>query len=233
MKSYQLVITCEHAVNTIPPEYQSVFAHQEALLHSHRGIDIGALGIATNIIRHLHVPFFQAHVSRLLIDNNRSLSHPHCFSEFTKPLSESCKQKIIQKYYQPYRQPIIEFMASHIQNKQAILHLSIHSFTPIMNGHLRKVDIGLLYDARRRIELNLAQNWQTWLQQQDPDLIIRRNYPYMGKTDGLVSHLRTVFPEQLYVGFEIESNQAKVVDVGYQEKFGKLFAQMVAPYLTR
>jgi hypothetical protein len=38
-------------------------------------------------------------------------------------------------------------------------------------------------------------------------LRVRRNYPYLGTADGLVSFLRKEFSSELYIGIEIELNQ--------------------------
>ena len=44
----------------------------------------------------------------------------------------------------------------------------------------------------------------------DPSLRIRRNYPYLGKADGFVTHLRRRFKSEDYIGIELEMNQALV-----------------------
>ncbi len=231
MNPYHFVITCEHAVNFIPPQYESYFAPHADLLKTHQGYDIGALGISETLAKTLNVTFFQATTSRLLIELNRSLMHPHCYSSISKAMPEALKQQLIDEYYQPYRDAIINHFQKIIAQNKTILHFSIHSFTPILHNKVRKGDLCLLYDARRKAEFNLAKKWQKWLQNKAPDLIIRRNYPYMGKTDGLVSSCRKQFKEAQYVGFEIESNQVKVVHLENQMRFGILLTEMVRPYI--
>ena len=46
------------------------------------------------------------------------------------------------------------------------------------------------------------------LQQKVVSLRIRRNYPYLGKTDGFTSFLRKKYSAKFYAGIEIEINQA-------------------------
>ena len=46
------------------------------------------------------------------------------------------------------------------------------------------------------------------------NLIVRRNYPYAGKGDGLTSYLRKRFPRTAYVGVELEVNQRIVIVAG-------------------
>src|SRR3990167_6667441 len=90
-----ILLTCEHAVNHVPTAYRELFAKQHPLLASHRGIDLGALAIAESLAQALKVKLICATTSRLLIDCNRSLTHPHCFSEVTKHLPETIKQQKI------------------------------------------------------------------------------------------------------------------------------------------
>lgn len=225
-KNCDIILTCEHATNTIPPEYQSYFQNHKNLLESHRGYDIGALKIIKNMAAILNVRFFQAKASRLLIDNNRSLNNPNCFSFITKGLSQDVKDDIIKNYYDIYRDDVILAMQNIIATGRTVLHLSIHSFTPIFNNKTRRGDIGILYDSSRPYELNLAKKWQCWLQKQDDHLIVRKNYPYFGKTDGLASFCRKLFDKEYYLGFEIESNQSKVILPENQIKFARFFADM-------
>ena len=88
-----------------------------------------------------------------------------------------------------------------------MLHLSIHSFTPVLHGQTRNADIGLLYDPGRAGERRLAVAWQKALRKRVPSLRVRRNYPYLGKADGFTTHLRRRFP-RAYLGLELEVNQA-------------------------
>jgi predicted N-formylglutamate amidohydrolase len=233
MKPLHFVITCEHAVNFIPPPYEPYFAPHVDLLKTHQGYDIGALEIAQTLAKALNTTFFQATTSRLLIELNRSLTHHEVFSCVTKKLPHSLKQALIEEYYQPYHDAVIHHFKKLIAQDKTILHFSIHSFTPIFNHHVRKGDLCLLYDARREAELDLAITWQSWLKTKAPDLFIRRNYPYMGKTDGLASTCRTLFKDSQYLGFEIESNQAIVVHPENQTRFGNLLADMVKPLISK
>ena len=95
-----------------------------------------------------------------------------------------------------------------------VIHISSHSFTPVLDGEVRRADVGLLYDPRRRGEVELCARWKAALCAIAPALAVRRNYPYAGKGDGLTSYLRTRFPPGAYVGIELEVNQAIVFAAG-------------------
>lgn len=206
-----LLLTCEHAVNTIPEPYSIYFKNHQDLLDSHRGIDYGALDIATFLANALPCKIFTASTSRLLIDFNRSLGHTACFSEATRPLSKQQQQAIIETYYLPYRRRIESFITEQVKQGHRILHLSIHSFTPVMAGVTRNADLGLLYDPRHKPEKDFADQWQKLLKQTaHGSLKIRKNYPYQGKSDGFATALRRQFAPSTYIGIEVETNQSLI-----------------------
>jgi hypothetical protein len=41
----------------------------------------------------------------------------------------------------------------------------------------------------------------------DQEMRVRRNYPYLGRADGMATFLRKHFPEDSYLGIELEFNQ--------------------------
>lgn len=207
MKSLALIITNEHAVNYIPPVYEHYFEGYQALVQTHRGIDFGTQAIATYLSTSLGCKCVSATICRLLIDFNRSLTHPACFSEISAQFSKAEKNHLIEMYYLPYREQIEQDIRSFIAKGQQVLHLSMHSFTPILHGKIRNADIGLLYDPKRESEKNFARHWQYLLKQHSNSMRIRLNYPYKGNTDSLTKSLRKKFPETNYLGLEVESNQ--------------------------
>ncbi|MDD5941447.1 N-formylglutamate amidohydrolase [Fibrobacter sp.] len=87
-----------------------------------------------------------------------------------------------------------------------IVHLGIHSFTPVLNGKVRNTDIGILYDPTRPQERAYANVIKDEIKRLYPAMKVRFNYPYKGTSDGLTTTLRKKFDPQ-YVGIEIEINQ--------------------------
>lgn len=205
------VVTCEHGGNRIPAAYADLFHGWQAHLSSHRGYDIGALVMARGLAAALQAPLVASTVSRLLIDLNRSLSSPQAWSEATRGLSPTHRQCIVARHYTPYRQRVAEIVEAAVANGQRVIHLSSHSFTPILDGEIRDADVGLLYDPARPGEVHAAARWKSAFAEQAPELRVRRNYPYQGKNDGLTSAMRRRFSAGQYVGIEIELNQAFVL----------------------
>jgi predicted N-formylglutamate amidohydrolase len=85
--------------------------------------------------------------------------------------------------------------------------LSIHSFTPKLDGQVRNCDVGILYDPKRPMEKTVAADLKRALVSMDGVLRVRWNYPYRGIADGFTTHLRKRFSKSRYAGIEIEINQ--------------------------
>lgn len=203
-----LVVTCEHGGNDIPAEYAAAFRDAAKVLASHRGYDPGALELARDFAASFAAPLFFAVVSRLVVELNRSPRHRALFSQFTRPLPEAARQEIFARYYVPYRSGVEREIARLIaQPGTVVRHLSVHSFTPVLDGETRRADVGLLYDPRRPRERAWCNAWRDAVLETRPDLVVRRNYPYRGTSDGFVTYLRRKFPANRYAGIELEVNQ--------------------------
>jgi predicted N-formylglutamate amidohydrolase len=202
----KLLITCEHGGYRVPAAYAACFRGQQQVLRSHRGHDPGALQLARRLARQLDAPLYASTISRLLVELNRSTHHRQLFSEFTRPLTADQRREILQRYYLPHRQRITDWLRQYAA-RSTVVHISVHSFAPELQRVARRADVGLLYDPRRLGETAFCQDWQRRLRQQRPDLRVRRNYPYLGRADGLTTALRREFVDPRYLGIELEVNQ--------------------------
>ncbi len=205
-----LILTCEHGGHSVPRELQPLFRGHTALLQSHRGWDPGALVMARYLARKLDVPLYAASISRLVVDLNRSPSHRGLFSSVTGDCSGLERKHILDRYYTPYRREVEQAVSRHLKSRLALTHVSVHSFTPVLNGHRRNADIGILYNPDRAREAIFAQRLRLALLETDPDLCVRCNYPYRGSADGFTTWLRRLTPQSLYTGIELELNQSIV-----------------------
>jgi len=206
----QLLISCEHGGNRIPAAYRQLFAVNTAVLETHRGFDIGALDIARAISKSLKAPLHSAQTSRLLVDLNRSLHHRRLYSEFTRDCDEQTQEQILEKYYRPYRQTLEQQVRKMIAASGSVIHISVHSFTAVLDGQERNADIGLLYDPARQREKAFCARLKSALDQSTIG-VTRLNYPYRGNADGMTTHLRRSLPARSYIGIEIEINQSRAV----------------------
>lgn len=167
--------------------------------------------MARALARAFTAPVVTSTVSRLLIDLNRSIGHPRLFSIATRSVPAALRSKIVEQHYRPYRDQVEQSVHRLVSRGSRVIHISSHSFTPVLDGKVRDADVGLLYDPRRRGEAELCARWKASLAASAPRLRVRRNYPYAGKGDGLTSHLRAGFPNGAYVGVELEVNQGIVL----------------------
>lgn len=213
-KRNEFLVTCEHGGKRIPARYRSCFIGHEALLESHRGYDPGALVMARNMARQLNAPLIYSTVSRLLVDFNRSQGHPRLHAECIRRLPDESRRRILEQYYLPFRAKAEVAIVHAVAHGKRVIHLSCHSFTPVLDDVVRTADVGLLYDPARAGEVALCQEWLVCFKAQEPSLRVRRNYPYSGKSDGFTAYLRRHFPADSYLGIELEINQSIVLAGG-------------------
>lgn len=202
----QLIVTCEHGGNDVPQSYKKLFEKGQKVLNSHRGYDQGALELAKELSVYFQAPLYVSTITRLLIELNRSIGSASLYSSFTCRLTRDQKEELKRNYYFPYRNKVEVDIDRWIKHRKQVLHISVHSFTPELDGKLRYADIGLLYDPKRILEYDFCKKWQKTLRKHT-HLQVRRNYPYRGKSDGFTTYLRSRYPQKNYLGIEIEINQ--------------------------
>jgi predicted N-formylglutamate amidohydrolase len=174
--------SCEHASNKIPPAYASLFVGHAALLKSHRGWDPGALELAQFLARAFRAPIVTGRYSRLLVDLNRTEGHSAAFSTLSRAAG---KEKILRQIHRPYGRKVRQILS----RKKNTIHIGVHSFTPVMKGHVRSTDIGLLYDPALAAENKFCRAMQSSLRN-SLSLAVHRNLPYRGTGNGLINSLR-------------------------------------------
>lgn len=204
------LVTCEHGGNRVPPAYAALFEGFAPLLDSHRGFDPGALETAKALARALDAPLLQSTVTRLLVDLNRETGHRKVFSEATRGLGTTERRRLLERYHAPYRDRVEQQVEDLLEIAPMVVHISSHSFTPVLDGRVRRLDVGLLYDPKRNREVEFCELWKAALERESPDLVVHRNRPYYGTSDGLTRTLRRRLPAPRYLGIELEVNQAFV-----------------------
>lgn len=203
-----LLLTCEHGGNEIPERWARHFRGQSKRLATHEGLDIGAAAVARRVATSLDAPLLLSTTSRLLVDLNRSIGSETIFSTITAPLSREDRRAILEEHYLPHRAAVDQAVSLAVQKRITVIHVGVHSFTPVLRGDRRNADIGLLYDPKRPAERAFVGRWQAAIAAQSADLRIRRNYPYRGTGDGLTTTLRRRYLPAAYLGLELEMNQA-------------------------
>ena len=217
----KMILSCEHATATVPDEYAGLFATAPHILEAHRGYDIGALEVG-RMVEDLAEDAFYGKCSRLLVDLNRTLHHHRLFSSFTRDLSRSKREQIVTDWYYPFRNPVLHALERTLARHGEVLHLSLHSFTPELDGVVRPNDIGILYDPGHHREKELARRLAAAMREVQPNLSVRMNFPYRGISDSHTTALRRRFSKDTYLGIELEINQRLLAEDRGRTAVGQL-----------
>jgi len=198
----RLVLSCEHASASVPPEYDNLGLSPEHLA-DHIGWDIGAAALTERLSRELGVPAVLSGASRLLVDCNRDLTDddliPHSVHGVAVPgntaLDSAERTRRLARFYEPYHAAI----DAQLERNPAALLLSVHSFTPALNGCLRSFDVGVLFDQHEDLAHALARSIA------DAGLTVRMNEPYSG-LEGLIFSARSHGRRHAVPYLELEIN---------------------------
>lgn len=201
------LITCEHASSAVPARWRGLFAGHGRELAGHRGWDPGTPELGRALARRLEAPLLVGRATRLLIDLNRSAGHPRRFSEFTRELPGSERQLIERDWWLPHWRAYRQFVDDA---SGPVVHIACHSFTPVLNGRERRVDVGLLYDPSRQPEKLFCERLRREIEARLPRLRVRMNAPYRGTANGLGQQHRRLFPADRLLSVELEVNQRLV-----------------------
>ncbi len=215
-----ILLTCEHGGRDVPAPYVDLFRGAEADLATHRGSDIGALGVGLRIAARRSAPIIFSTVTRLLVDLNRSLDQPDVFSVYTRDVSETVRASIVGGYYAPYRANVERTIDAALRAGHRVLHVGVHSCTESLNGRTRELEVALLFDEARPYELAFAERWRKALRSAGPNWRCPFNQPYRGDSDGLTTTLRQRLDPARYLGIELEVRQDLVVGTAGQRDVG-------------
>jgi len=224
------VLSCEHATNAVPRAYARLFRGWGAVLASHRGYDLGALSVARALARALRAPLFATSVTRLLVDANRTRGHLALFSERSRALPEPERDALLARYHAPHWRRVRD--AVDARDGVRVVHVGVHSFTPVWNGAPREIDVGLLYDPARPAEATFCDAWARALRAAEPSLRVRRNAPYRGVSNCLPTALRRELSPVRYLGLELEMSQARLATASGRSRMARLVAHALEAVLA-
>jgi predicted N-formylglutamate amidohydrolase len=200
---YDVIVSCEHASNALPPELNGLGVPPEALL-DHHAWDPGAGEVASYLAMQLGAPVFLGKWSRLVADLNRPDDIPSVIPEnsfglrvpHNEGLSEAERQERLEMYHRPYWRAVAEEIRKRV---------SMHSFTPEYDGVVRAVSLGVMYDPDYPLEHALGKPMVHRIRQLG--FVAEVNQPYDGRAAALTTSCRNRFPAHSYAGIEIEMNQ--------------------------
>lgn len=176
--SSSAVLVCDHASNRIPARLGKL-GLAPVRLNDHIAWDPGAAEVARRLSVLLDAPLVLSGYSRLVIDCNRPLSNAESIAEHSAGvcvpgnagLSPSQKSIRAETLFQAYHAAIDRLLDGRAGRPNALL--SIHSFTPVLDGRARPWHIGVSSGHDRR----LADLMLGVLRRND-DLTVGDNEPY-------------------------------------------------------
>ena len=218
-RPFEVVISCEHASNAVPPEVE--LGLPEDILETHVAWDPGARPVAKLLAEDLGAPLFTGDWTRLLVDLNRSPWNPEVVPSvaFDVPvpgnqhLTDAHVQARLQRYHEPYWRAVQAEVRRRLDRgpDARVLHLSIHSFTGEFRGELRPMSMGIMMDPNQPLERRVADVLLAELEAQGVHAV--ENQPYDGRADALVTSSRPIFGHERYAGVEIELSQNHLEEI--------------------
>ncbi|MFU0505003.1 N-formylglutamate amidohydrolase [Pseudaminobacter sp. NGMCC 1.201702] len=182
-----IVLLGDHAKRDLPEEYGDL-GLPAGEFERHIAYDIGVESVTRRLAELTGAPALLANFSRLLIDPNRGEDDPTLIRQLydgtivpgNYPMAPEERERRLDRFYRPYHDAVGALVASVAQESgTAPFIFSVHSFTPVMQGHVRPWHVGLLWDRDDRAIAPLIE-----LLAADPAVVIGNNEPYDGALRG-------------------------------------------------
>jgi predicted N-formylglutamate amidohydrolase len=175
-----VVVICDHASKTIPPELNGLGLSPEDQ-ERHIAWDIGAAEVAIFLAARFKLPAVFAGVSRLVIDCNRDPADRASIPTEVDgtPIPGNANLKVwdraerMSRWFQPYHKAIEAMMAIATDVVKDPVVLSVHSMAPELNGVLRTWPVALSSHEDRRLS-----NPMLAALRQRIGLVVGDNQPY-------------------------------------------------------
>lgn len=225
-----LLLVADHARNDLPAAYGSLGLPPNEL-ERHIAWDIGVEAVTRRLAAALGAPAVMASWSRLLVDPNRGEDDPTLIRAIydravvpgNHPLSPQEREARLSRYYRPYHAKVSETIeAVRVASGRAPMVVSIHSFTPELQGKRRPWEIGVLWDRDDRVAKPLIAALAA-----DHGHIVGDNEPYDGALHGDTMFRHCTVPG--YPHALIEIRQDLIAD----DEGRKEWAERLAPILDR
>lgn len=228
----RFLVLCDHATNTIPPEYGTL-GLADGELTRHIAYDIGALGVAQEMGRRLKSTVISSCFSRLLIDPNRGEDDPTLIMQISDGalvpgnliVDEAERQRRIARYFSPYHAAIDDEIDAMLGMSVIPVLVSIHSFTENWRGVPRKWHAAVLWDKDPRLAVPLIRELR-----ERTGLEIGDNEPYTGhlRHDSIYRHATVRgLPNVL-----VEIRQDLIRDAKGQREWAELLSGCLASILA-
>ena len=232
-----ILLCCDHAGNAVPAGLDGL-GLPPAELDRHIGIDIGALGVAVGLAERLDAMLVAQRYSRLVIDCNRrpaqATSIPQVSDGTVIPANQGLpaadRRQREREILTPYQAAIGVALDRRAVAGRATAMVTVHSFTPRMNGADRPWHLGVIHgDDDRGARALLALIEETGAAD---GLTIGHNQPYIVEMD--VDFTLPVHAEERGLPYvELEIRQDLITDAADQAAWADRLAGLLAPWAVR
>jgi predicted N-formylglutamate amidohydrolase len=182
----------DHAGSLIPRRLQLLGLGSDDRSR-HIALDIGVRSLGLRLADALDATLIMQRYSRLVIDCNRDPGHPDAIPEIVDgtvipengALDFAARAARCKAIHQPYQQTIAWALSRRDTEARPTVLVSLHSFTPCLDGMSRPWDIGVLHsEGQTRFASRLLAAFRDKTQ-----LVVGDNEPYrMDETDYTVPH---------------------------------------------
>jgi len=179
------ILIADHAGRAIP-QALGTLGLGPAELARHIAWDIGIADVTRRLAERLDAPAVLSGYSRLVIDCNRKLRDPTSMAQESdgvvvpgnRGLSPAERNRRTAALFTPYHDAIGTVIDARRRKGRVPAVVSMHSFTPVMNGRERPWHVGVLSNRDPRMARPLIARLRS-----EPDLCIGDNEPYTGRND--------------------------------------------------
>jgi len=229
-----LLILCDHAGKEVPGGL-GLLGIDAAALSRHIGWDIGAADLTRGLARRLGAAAVLDHCSRLVIDPNRrpgsATSVPavsdDCVIPGNQGLDATDLRERAGRYFLPYHRAVARRVAVFRRAGQTPAIVSVHSFTPRMNGEDRPWQVGILWRHDRRIADPVLDHLRA-----RSDLVVGDNQPYSGLGEfGFTVEFHAQRTRLPHVMFEVRQDEIDTPEKA--ERWADILADALAEPLAR
>ncbi|NIX77963.1 N-formylglutamate amidohydrolase [Microvirga terricola] len=224
-----LLILCDHASNTVPPDLGDL-GLPPSEFERHIAYDTGAAAVTRSLARRLGAPAILTQFSRLVIDPNRGRDDPTLVMRLSDgavvpgnaTLDEADIQARIARFYDPFDAAITAGIERGLAAGHPPIVVTVHSFTPVWRGWPRPWHVGILWDADQRCAVPLLKGLRA-----ETGLVVGDNEPYDGALAGDTVHRHATVRGLANALIEIRQDLI-AADEGAEE-WAERFARLLSP----
>ncbi len=177
-----VLLVCDHASCRFPASLGDMGLDPFAR-RCHLAVDIGAGALTEQLAASLGFTSVLAQYSRLIVDCNRELMDPGAFLQFgdgvlipgNRSLGQADKDLRAEAIYWPYHDAIKQQIERLTNIGSAPAFVTVHSFTPVMDGVARPWQMGVLWDADTSLRDIFLADFRA------AGYVVGDNEPYSGK----------------------------------------------------